>query len=321
MPVQNIECQIAKGQIGRYLAGDALSTEAVTQLEAHIGECEHCQGLVADRRAALVAMLDAPTPQHAVVETNNPNPLAEALRNATKDEPKPQIKAVVQTEKPQQDLKKPLIYSIGLAVVLVGMSYLGKSFGPKVAASLPNTPPAESTPATTPVNPPVSTPPVNTTPIPTTAVPTSTTPAHTTTTPNPATTTLPTGTTATPNPTSASTTTPKTTTTVPATTTPPVAKSATPPVTKTVTPPTTKATTTTVPKTTTPVKTTTPIKTAAPIIKTPAKKIEAPKPHVAKPVIKAKTPAHHRIVRTRKIRRPARTHAIRVYDAAGNPIK
>jgi hypothetical protein len=43
MSVKNLECQIAKAQIGRYLAGDALSSEAVGQLEEHIAECDECQ--------------------------------------------------------------------------------------------------------------------------------------------------------------------------------------------------------------------------------------------------------------------------------------
>src|SRR4051794_20099524 len=57
MQLQNIECQIAKAQIGRYVAGDALSDETVSQLEAHVAKCADCKQNLAERRALLMAML------------------------------------------------------------------------------------------------------------------------------------------------------------------------------------------------------------------------------------------------------------------------
>lgn len=153
MSVQNIECQIAKGQIGRYLAGDAFSGEAMTQLEAHIAECPGCQSLVAERRAELLAKLGGSTPTHALVEApasteatavgKKATSLADALRTkaAAAIAPVPAAPKPSQSEKSAiqpQDFKKPIIYSVALAAVLVGMSYASKAatgfFGPKANA-------------------------------------------------------------------------------------------------------------------------------------------------------------------------------------------
>ena len=65
MPVKNIECQIARGQIGRYLAGESLSDEALKQLEGHIVGCPECKGALMQRRESLQAMLDEPAPEPA----------------------------------------------------------------------------------------------------------------------------------------------------------------------------------------------------------------------------------------------------------------
>src|SRR5579862_9052738 len=63
MQLQNFECQIAKAQIGRFVAGDLLSDEALRQLEAHLACCPGCKNNLAERRVALQAML---TPDEAI---------------------------------------------------------------------------------------------------------------------------------------------------------------------------------------------------------------------------------------------------------------
>ena len=65
MPVDSIECQIAKGQIGRYLAGESFSPTGLQQLEEHVANCTSCKTLLAERRQALLKMLgqeEAATP-------------------------------------------------------------------------------------------------------------------------------------------------------------------------------------------------------------------------------------------------------------------
>lgn len=169
MPVTNIECQIAKGQIGRYLAGDPLSPEALKQLEAHIADCPDCKEALQDRESALKSMLgkkpatpsvDFETPADSAVEADTkPNPMAAAIRSQLEAERLQKAELVAEQlrlakevqeiqEKPKgKGLKmpagnyKPLILSCALALVLIGMSYMSKSgigpFGAKADSILP----------------------------------------------------------------------------------------------------------------------------------------------------------------------------------------
>ncbi len=142
MPVSDFECQIARGQIGRYLDGGVLSPQALTGLEEHLAECPGCKAAVAERRAALLGTLGVPT--HAAVSMPVENPLVAALRARAEDEPvaskaeiaatsEPVAKAspryakagkVVKNEKPapaKNSLAKPLALAALLAVVLLSM--------------------------------------------------------------------------------------------------------------------------------------------------------------------------------------------------------
>lgn len=150
MAVTNIECQIARGQIGRYLSGDGFSDEAVRQLEAHISGCAGCKAHLSDRKAALQAMLGGP-PVKAVVEVAEaPTPTAamNAPKPAPKASPKPEAKKVPIVS---ASFTRPLMYSLGLGAVLVAMSAFSRGgldlLGPKAAAAttiapLPAAPPS-----------------------------------------------------------------------------------------------------------------------------------------------------------------------------------
>lgn len=145
MQLQNIECQIAKGQIGRYLAGDSLSDEAVGQLEAHIADCDECRDYVGQRRAALQEMLhtDPPAP------TSKRSGLLDLIRKQMLS--RGVVHAVAQAApSTKSSVAKPLIFSAALALVLIGMSYLSKNLGsmmgPKVAPAV-ETPKPSPTPA------------------------------------------------------------------------------------------------------------------------------------------------------------------------------
>jgi hypothetical protein len=132
MQLQNFECQIAKAQIGRFLAGDLLGDETVEQLEAHIAKCPDCKQNLAERRAVLQAML--PTAEPAPQETPQDAPnkvkfdLAEFIKS--KIQSKQPVQAAVQTASPKaSNLTKPALYSIALGIVLIGMSYMSKNVG------------------------------------------------------------------------------------------------------------------------------------------------------------------------------------------------
>ncbi len=164
MPTQNIECQLAQGQLNRYLAGDAISEAALVQLEGHVGECETCRLMLVEKRKALENMI---TPQTAVVsapdsakasvveretphEAASPVPrfLIDAIRkgvpNRDKNESKLKISthAVIDDQREALPTKsafvKPMMYSLGLAAVLIVMStvmrdptrFLGDRVGP-----------------------------------------------------------------------------------------------------------------------------------------------------------------------------------------------
>lgn len=70
MSVKSFECAIARSQIGRYLAGDALGEESMRQLEAHISTCADCQRLIDSKKAELLGPLaHAPTAEEAIASS------------------------------------------------------------------------------------------------------------------------------------------------------------------------------------------------------------------------------------------------------------
>ncbi|MCX7800237.1 MAG: hypothetical protein N2109_07845 [Fimbriimonadales bacterium] len=147
MPVQNVECQIARLQIGRFLKGEILPKDMMAQLEAHLGRCQECRAELAGRKAELHALANgsaavgAPEPSRR--ERTEPQPAA-ARPNQQKAAPR---KAAVATPPAaaQPFPWKLLVYSLSLAGVLAAMSFLAKDptalFGAKAADA------AEASPA------------------------------------------------------------------------------------------------------------------------------------------------------------------------------
>lgn len=162
MPVTDFECQIARSQIGRYLSGEALSSESMRQLDEHIADCPACKELVAERRAALMSMLGGGAgqlPTHAVVSVpvaRAKNELAKTKSDATKENPvvaaiRARYEAEAASPSPSQETRpsrtsrraqaktkqtpvsstkpfaKPIALGGLLAVILVGMSYANRS--------------------------------------------------------------------------------------------------------------------------------------------------------------------------------------------------
>jgi hypothetical protein len=177
MQVENIECQIAQAQIGNFLAGSGLSQEAMQQLEDHIAGCANCKAVLSERRNELKAMLTGERAvvdfEKIAIEAEGTKAknIATALRKKSlqqmlepakelpvlhRPEPKVAVEPVravveqpkaapVQPEPSKAPAKKPasnwkpLVYSLGLAAVLVGMSLFSNNiaaiFGPKANAS------------------------------------------------------------------------------------------------------------------------------------------------------------------------------------------
>ncbi len=159
MRVRNIECQLAQGQVRRYLNGDPLSDVAVEQLEDHLSECPDCneffedckQELIEDRvEAEIKEEVYAPAQTSTSSEISAiPRFLVETLRQKRETLDKV-VKPIathaiindVREEKPSfKSYTKPLAYSIGLAGVLIAMSTFmrdpSRVLGDRVGTALP----------------------------------------------------------------------------------------------------------------------------------------------------------------------------------------
>jgi hypothetical protein len=202
MQVQNIECQIAKAQIGHYLAGAGLSEEAMSQLEEHISGCPECKAALAERRAELLALLAeeakaapelmeepvgaansiaaalrqksieklakraAPAPVAAIVETPpTPEPTPVAAAPTPKPTATPVATTVEASAVKPNNFWKPLLYSLALGAVLVGMSLFSKNTGGILGNKLSETLPAATNAAPTAIAQPVSNTTTKTTPV------------------------------------------------------------------------------------------------------------------------------------------------------------
>jgi hypothetical protein len=193
MPVQSIECQLVRAQIGRYLGGEPLSKEAMRQLEVHLVACDDCRGALSSRKAELRAKMSTegfdakPKPKvdpesiayKAVVDYK----AIESATNAASAKP-------AKPEKPTRstNFTKPLALTAVLAVVLVAMSRFsggnGLSFGPNALTALvggatdagakaaKSTAPVQA--ASTPANPPATSPAPSAAAVPTPVSPAST---------------------------------------------------------------------------------------------------------------------------------------------------
>lgn len=165
MQVENIECQIAQAQIGNFLAGSGLSEETIRQLEGHIAECVDCKTVLNERRDELKAMLTnkrEPIDFEQIAkeaEQTKATSFATALRKKSLQqmlEPTMELPFIHQPKAVVQDIEvekspavlnsakpkvatswKPLVYSLGLAAVLIGMSLFSKNiaavFGPRAS--------------------------------------------------------------------------------------------------------------------------------------------------------------------------------------------
>lgn len=160
MSTRSFECQIARGQISRYLAGDSFSSEALSQLEAHVSGCPDCKHYLGERKSALQSMLGKPQipaePEHA------PAPEAIATPQNRPVEPKAatsvpsmlrapglaQMLLSLFGKKGDRGVSSPsqpaawrsVAYSVALAMVLGTMSLASRNmdrlFGPKASEAV-----------------------------------------------------------------------------------------------------------------------------------------------------------------------------------------
>lgn len=130
MPVQNVECQIARLQIGRFLKGEVLPPDMMAQLEAHIGRCPECRAELAGRKAELQALANG-RKETAMDAAPTASPTSERPAQARPSAPRPKSeaprKAAVATPPAAAPFPwKALAYSLALAGVLVAMSFVAK---------------------------------------------------------------------------------------------------------------------------------------------------------------------------------------------------
>ncbi len=162
MQVENFECQIARGQMARYLSGESLAPDVASELKTHIAGCTECAEALESKRAVLQAMLgdkavvaisvpdsegDAQASQGASVR----GPLMNLLLNrAGKAKLDSSGGSSTPAEGPRPQAVRVLVYSVALGAVVIGMSYLMQDptrlFGEKAVSLTVSTTPPESTP-------------------------------------------------------------------------------------------------------------------------------------------------------------------------------
>lgn len=135
MVTKSLICQLVETQVVRYLAGEALSDEALRQLDDHIGGCPDCRSFLEAKKAELTSAL-RPT---ATPPKNPRERVLQAIVDARRlDEPAPAPRRAAsasapatsaanpapKTVRPANLQWKPLALSVALALVLVAMSAL-----------------------------------------------------------------------------------------------------------------------------------------------------------------------------------------------------
>ncbi len=144
MQSENLECQIAQAQMGRYLGGEGLSSEAISQLETHVRACTDCKAAIQERRRALESVLALPLtediPALKVSRSVNIKPASmkwvDAIRREPSEPATPEARKKARWRTPA--------YAGGLVVVLVAMSMLSKEptkvFGNRAIDTVANRP-------------------------------------------------------------------------------------------------------------------------------------------------------------------------------------
>lgn len=159
MQTLGLECQIAKAQITRYLAGDVFGPDALNQLQGHIDRCPDCRQDLEDRKSALQAKLGAKGV--AIAEATAARRMREeAAATAVVETPAPKL---ISKSAPAL-FWKPLGYSAALACVIGAMSLgsrmlsqpMAESAGSKAEETISTT--TADTPATAETKPPAAEP-------------------------------------------------------------------------------------------------------------------------------------------------------------------
>jgi|GEM_PF-1838761 len=135
MKLQNIECQLAQAQMSRYLAGEALAEETLSQLERHLASCGECKQAALEKRSSLQTIIGGePTPP-AADPTRAPRPARAVVgaRIEVPEEAPANPAAAVFLRKNARTLG----LGVALSLVLIGMSFVAgdptRLFGPKLA--------------------------------------------------------------------------------------------------------------------------------------------------------------------------------------------
>lgn len=123
MQTENLECKIAQAQMGRYLGGEGLSSEAIANLEFHVKACKGCKEAIQERRKALESVLALPiTEEFPALQVDRPQikpagmPWVDAIRRVPA--------AAEAVGEPRKKNWRTPVYAGGLMVVLVAMTSL-----------------------------------------------------------------------------------------------------------------------------------------------------------------------------------------------------
>lgn len=156
MKLQNIECQLAQAQMSRYLAGEPLAEETLSQLERHLASCAECKQAALDKRSSLQTIIGSETPPAAAASAADfPSPDAPRAARPAKAVVGARIEVPTRAPDrtgPAEFLRKnarTLGLGLALGAVLIGMSFFEgdptRMFGPKVKPTAKaTTPPSPS---------------------------------------------------------------------------------------------------------------------------------------------------------------------------------
>ncbi len=186
-----LNAQLAEMQIGRFVSGETLSAEAIKQLDTHLATCKRCTEVLNDRRQALKSMLhqgyaavttDLPTARKehllikALAEKATTDKFTPPRRTPVEASPEAEPKKVWnpasvlrQTKDKNPSVKKTLIYSAALGVVLFAMGYITHGQTALFGGSAEQAYPPQTQPAPAPINPAAS--PVSSNPAPSASAP------------------------------------------------------------------------------------------------------------------------------------------------------